>query len=82
MTEQDMADLIRIRDAYKGMNKSLLGEEMALVFNEGYLGELGRIYQVIDRNVSEQWKKDDNSPIKILDAVSLSSEERARLVLA
>lgn len=81
MTKQDMADLIRIRDAYESMNKSLLGKEVALLFHEGYLGELGRIFQVIDRNVSDKCKQDDDGPIKILDTVSLTPEERAKLVL-
>ncbi len=43
----DMADLICIRDAYKAMNKSLLGEETALVFNEGDLVELGESFRLL-----------------------------------
>ncbi len=72
-----MADLICIRDAYKAMNKSLLGEETALVFNEGGSRKSWvKIFQVVEkRNVSDKWKQDDNSPIKILDTVSLTPEE-------
>lgn len=67
------------RDAYREMNKSLHGEEMALGFHEGYLGALGRIFRVIERNMSEKWRQDDNSAIRILDAISLTPKERARI---
>lgn len=81
MDIHDMADLICVRDAYKAMNKSLLGEEMVLGFHEGYLGTLGRIFRVIERNVAEKWKQDNNGAIRMLDAISLTPEERARLLL-
>lgn len=81
MDIQDMSDLIYVRDAYKAMNKSLHGEEMVLGFHEGYLGALGRVFRVIERNISEKWKNDDDSAMRILDAISLSPEERARLLL-
>lgn len=81
MDVQDMTDLIYARDAYKGMNKSLHGEEMALEFHKGYLGAIGRISRVIERNVPEKWKKEDGSIMKILDTVLLSPEKRASLLL-
>lgn len=81
MDIQDMSDLIYVRDAYKEMNKSLHGEEMVLGFHEGYLGALGRVFRVIERNISGKWKKDDDSAMRILDAISLSPEERTRLLL-
>ena len=81
MDLQDMADLIYARDAYKDMNKSLHGAEMALAFHEGQLGALGRVFRVIDRNVSEKWKKDDSGVMQILDAITLTPEERAGLLL-
>jgi len=81
MDIRDMSDLICVRDAYKAMNKSLHGEEMVLGFHEGYLGALGRVFRVIERNISKKWKKDDDSAMRILDAISLRPEERARLLL-
>lgn len=81
MALQDMTDLIYARDAYREMSKSLHGEEMALGFHEGYLGALGRIFRVIERNMSEKWRQDDNSAIRILDAISLTPKERARILL-
>ena len=50
-------------------------------FHEGYLGALGRIFRVIERNMSEKWRQDDNSAIRILDAISLTPKERARILL-
>lgn len=82
MDLQDMTDLIFVRDAYKAMNKSLHGEEMAFGFHEGYLGAMGRIFRVIEQNMPEKWRQDDNNAIRILDAISLHPEERARLLLA
>lgn len=81
MDIRDMSDLIYVRDAYKAMNKTLHGEEMVLGFHEGYLGALGRVFRVIERNISGKWKNDDDSAMRILDAISLSPEERARLLL-
>lgn len=81
MDVQDMADLIYIRDAYKSLNKSLFGAEMTLVFYEGYMGALGRVFRVIERNVSDKWKKDDDGAIRILDDTSLSPETRAEILL-
>lgn len=81
MDVQDMADLICARDAYKAMNKSLHGEEMALGFHEGHLGALGRIFRVIERNMSEKWKKDDDDAVKILDDISLAPNMRAEILM-
>lgn len=81
MDVQDMADLIYIRDAYKALNKSLFGSEMTLVFYEGHMGALGRVFRVIERNVSDKWKKDDDGAMKILDDISLAPEIRAEILL-
>lgn len=82
MDVQDMADLIYVRDAYKTMNRSLLGEEMVLGFNEGHLGAMGRVFRVIERNISEKWNEDDDGAMKILDDTSLAPEVRAEVLLA
>ena len=38
-----------------------------------------KIFQVVEKgNVSDKWKQDDNGPIKILDTVSLTPEERRK----
>ena len=81
MDVQDMADLIYIRDAYKSLNESLFGAEVTLVFYEGYMGALGRVFRVIERNVSDRWKKDDDGAMRILDDTSLTAEERATMLL-
>lgn len=81
MDVQDMADLIYIRDAYKSLNASLFGAEVTLVFYEGYMGALGRVYRVIERNVSDKWKKDDDGAMRILDDTSLTPETRAEMLL-
>lgn len=78
MTEQDMTELIYIHDAYKALNIALFGAEMALRFNEGYIGTLGRIYQVIDNNVSENMK---SVSTQILADTSIKPEMRAKMLL-
>ncbi len=42
---EDMANLIHVLDAYKELNTFLHGTEMALCFDEGILGRMGRIYK-------------------------------------
>lgn len=78
MSEQDMADLIYIHDAYKALNIGLFGKEMALMFHEGAIGALGRIYQVIDNNVSENMK---SVSTEILADTSIEPEMRAKMLL-
>lgn len=81
MDVQDMADLIYIRDAYKTMNKLLHGEEIAFDFHEGCIGALGRVCRVIGKNVSPNWKKDDDGAMGILGDISLAPEKRAEILL-
>lgn len=81
MDVQDMVDLIYIRDAYRLMNKLMHGEEIAFGFHEGCIGALGRVCRVISKNVSENWKKDDDGAMKILDDTSLTPETRAKMLL-
>lgn len=75
---QDMIDLIRIHDAYKGLSKALFGVEISLMHYEGYMGALGRIYDVIERNVLESMK-----PIstETLADTSIEPEIRAKMLL-
>lgn len=79
---EDMTELIYIHDAYKALNKSVLGEEMILGFHEGILGTLGRIYKVIGNHVSEELNEGDYpKEHEILADTSLEPEERAKQLL-
>lgn len=79
---EDMTQLIYVLDAYKSLNKSLLGDEMVLSFQEGYLGALGRIYKVIGNHISEELRVGESSGGgMILSDVSLEPEERAKRLL-
>ena len=75
---QDMKELIQIHDAYKALNTALFGGEMSLMYYEGYMGALGRIYEVIDRHVLESMKPDST---EILADTSMEPEKRARMLL-
>lgn len=75
---QDMTELIRIHDAYKGLSKALFGVEISLMYYEGYIGALGRIYEVIDRNVLESMKPTSS---EILADTSIGPEIRAKMLL-
>lgn len=74
---QDMTELIRIHDAYKGLSKALFGVEISLMYYEGYMGELGRIYEVINRNVLESMK---DTSSEILADTSIDPEIRANVI--
>lgn len=73
-----MADLIRIHDAYKALNKALFGTEMTLLFHEGYIGALGRIYKVIGNHTTENMK---SVSTQILADTSIEPEMRAKMLL-
>lgn len=75
---RDMTELIRIHDAYKGLNTALYGSELVLGFDGGYIGALGRIYKVIDDNIPKCMQ-----PVsaEILSKISIEPEERAKLLL-
>lgn len=75
---QDMTDLIRIHDAYKALNMALFGGEMSLMYYEGYMGALGRIYEVIDNHVLESMKPVST---EILANTSMEPEKRAKMLL-
>ena len=75
---QDMTDLIRILDAYKGLSEALFGVEISLMCYEGYMGELGRLYEVIDRNVLESMKP---TSTEILADTSIEPGIRAKMLL-
>lgn len=75
---QDMTDLIRIHDAYKALNTALFGGEMSLMYYEGYMGALGRIYEVIDNHVLESMKPVST---EILANTSMEPEKRAKMLL-
>ncbi len=48
------------------------------MFDEGFMGALGRIYEVIDNNVTEGVK---NAYSEILADISIEPEIRARMLL-
>lgn len=74
----DMTELIRIHDAYKALNSALLGGELSLGFDSGYIGVLGRIYKVIDDNIPRSMKA---ASIEILGDTSIEPEQRAKMLL-
>lgn len=79
---KDMTDMVYAYDAYIAINKALFGEEFYLGFYEGNWGALGRIFNVIERNVVDELKKDDFKEAKaILDSSSLTPEDRATKLL-
>ncbi len=79
---KDMADLVYVYDAYITINKALFGDAMLLGFHEGNFGTISRIFNVIERNVADELKKDDYRVTwEILDDFSLKPEERARRLL-
>ena len=75
----DMAGLVYVYDAYITINKALFGEAVFLGFHEGNFGAISRIFNVIERNVIEELKKDDYKKTwDILDDFSLKPEERVK----
>ena len=79
---KDMADLVYVYDAYITINKALFGDAMLLGFHEGNFGTISRIFNVIERNVSDGLKKDDyKATWEILDNTSMPPEDRAKRLL-
>ena len=77
-----MADLVYVYDAYITINKALFGDAMLLGFHEGNFGTISRIFNVIERNVSDGLKKDDyKATWEILDNTSMPPEDRAKRLL-
>lgn len=74
----DMTELIWIHDTYKALNSALLGGELSLGFDSGYIGALGRIYKVIDDNIPRSMKA---ASIEILGDISIEPEQRAKMLL-
>ena len=76
---KDMAGLVYVYDAYITINKTLFGDTVLLGFNEGNFRATSRIFNVIERNVIEELKKDDYKKTwDILDDFSLKPEERVK----
>ena len=73
-----MTELIRIHDAYKGLNTTLYGSELVLDFDVGYIGALGRIYKVIDDNVPKSMQ---SVSTEILADTSIEPKTRAKMLL-
>ena len=82
MSIKDMTDLVYVYDAYVAINKALFGGAVFLAFYEGNFGAISRIFNVIERNVIEELKKDDyKAAWEILDDISMTPEERAKKLL-
>ena len=82
MSVKDMADLVYVYDAYITINKALFGDAVLLGFHEGNFGTISRIFNVIERNVSDGLKKDDyKATWEILDNTSMPPEDRAKRLL-
>ena len=80
---EDMTNLICVLDAYKELNAFLCGTEMALCFDEGILGRMGRIYKVINNHFALKFQKGETGEEeKILSDTSLKPEERAKILMA
>lgn len=79
---KDMTDLVYVYDAYIAINKVLFGDAMLLGFHEGNFGTISRIFNVMERNVADELKKDDyKATWEILDDTSIPPEERAKKLL-
>ena len=79
---KDMADLVYVYDAYITINKALFGDAVLLGFHEGNFGTISRIFNVMERNVADELKKDDyKATWEILDDTSIPPEERAKKLL-
>ena len=80
---EDMADLICVLDAYRGLNEYLHGSEVMPCFNEGILGKMSRIYKVINNHLSPKFQQEETGEEKkILSDTSLEPEKRAGLLMA
>ena len=80
---EDMADLICVLDAYRGLNVFLHGSEVMPCFDEGILGKMSRIYRVINSHLSSKFQQEETGEEKkILSDTSLEPEERAGLLMA
>lgn len=82
-SQEDMANLIYVLDAYKALNAFLFGTEIALCFDEGILGKMGRIYKIINNHLASKFQKEEmGEEEKILSDTSLEPGERARLLMS
>lgn len=79
---EDMADMIYIHEAFDNLNTSLFGVEMVVGFDEGNLGAMSRIHDLIERNVAEELKKNNYEEVwKIAEDTTKTPDERARMLL-
>ena len=79
---RDMTDMIYVYDAYCAINRALFGEAVFFGFSDGNWGTMTRMFNVIERNVADELKKDNFKEAKaILDSSLLTPEERARKLL-
>ena len=91
IAEKQMTTLLDIKDAVEsldGITQILLGRSEAVLYSEGALGQLTKIYGLIREfstiDVPQSSPEDDinESPVaKIMDDKTLSNEEKARILL-
>ena len=91
IAEKQMTTLLDIKDAVEsleGIIQILLGRSEALLFSDGALGQLTKIYGLIRElstiNVPQSSPDDDiaESPImKIMDDKTMCNAEKARMLL-
>ena len=92
MTLQDMTDLVTIHDGIREIEKAaslLCNAPTAAGYEEGALGKLSRVYNMIQRNSKFAGRTEDMEDMKdshgntfpgILD-MKISAEERAKMLL-
>lgn len=83
---EDMADMVRMYDAVKLLNVTLLGQNEYHDRNEGVLGALERVYYVIHNGIGYllEFLGEDESDERItyiLDRAGGSPETRAKMLL-
>lgn len=91
ITEKQMETLLDIKDAVEGLEsitEILFGRSEAVMYSEGALGQLTKIYELIrelstiDDPQSDPEDDISESPVvRIMDDKTMSNEEKARMLL-
>lgn len=82
MNVQDMTELLYMHDAYNELNRVLFGYELLLSYDDGSIGALSRIDNLIERNAAEELQIDDYKEVwKIANDTTIPPEQRAKMLL-
>lgn len=83
LTVRDMSYLITIYEAVKKLDEILLGKFELHTKDEGVLGALECVMNVIDSGVAEQYKlpEEDTKIVDILNDDTLTPAEKAKILL-